>query len=80
MNSEDFMEETEGLSIPALEDLGRFWEELGAVAVFRVAEIRDTLRRRYEQEEMNYWFTDYGMVVHHDRHDRRRDNRGNQSA
>ena len=65
MSSEDF--ETESLTTDALEDLLRFWEELRAVANCRVEEIRQTLLQKYEREEVNYFFTEFGLIRGHEK-------------
>lgn len=62
----DFVAETEGLSISALEDLLYFWEEMGSLAIWKANQIRDTLRGRYEKEEIDYWTTEWGLVRGHD--------------
>lgn len=62
MSYENFMAETERLSTRQLEDLLYFWKELAAIAVFTVGQVEETLHQRYEQEEIEYWYTEWGRV------------------
>ncbi len=58
----DFLAQTEGLPTQALEDQLYFWEEFESVAKHRSQELREVLRHRYDQEEVSYWFTDFGFI------------------
>lgn len=58
----DFVAETEGMETQALEDQLYFFEELESVAKRRSQALREVLRWRYDQQEVSYWFTDFGFV------------------